>query len=240
MSAHEHCSYVPSGRNLAWAGLLLATAALGASGNRVEAAVIISNLNNSTDNLDINNGTPGDPNQNWDASSFHTDSNTYTLTDIVAQVSLDPSSTSTNFELQLRADTPSGPGAVIVTLTPSTLITGSISNITFTPQSSVTLQANTTYWVSANVTQGSVQWRVPSDFTTTGPATLGNPAFANSTDNGITWTTAEITPDMFEVDGQVGGTTVVPEPPAIAIWTLALAATALVASRRRSATASST
>jgi hypothetical protein len=207
----------------------------------VDAAVIISNLNNSSNATDINNGTPGDPNQNWDASSFHVDSNNYSLSDIVVQVALDPSSTSSNFQLQLRADTPSGPGAVIVTLTPSQPVTSSIADITFTPQSAVTLQANTTYWVTADVTQGSVLWRVSSDFSTTGPATLGNPAFAFSADNGVTWTTVpEFQPDKFQVDGEIGGSTVVPEPPAIVIWMLALTATALVATRRVSAAVSLT
>jgi hypothetical protein len=154
------------------------------------------------------------------------------LTHVVVQIQLDPASDSTNFQLQIRADTPSGPGAVLVTLTPTSPITTSIADITFAPQSSVTLQANTTYWVSANVTQGTVDWRVSSDFTTTGPGTLGNPSFASSTDNGLTWATAEIEPELFQVDGEPTGTTVVPEPPAILIWTLTLAATALVVYRR--------
>src|SRR5262249_20268344 len=98
MSGREHCSYFPSGRGLAWAGLLLTMAGSAFLGRPVEAAVIVSNLNNSSNAADINNGTPGDPNQNWDASSFHVDSNNYTLSDIVVQISLDPNSTSTNFE----------------------------------------------------------------------------------------------------------------------------------------------
>src|SRR5262245_3456117 len=78
MSGREHCSFVPSRRSLAWAGLLLAMAVPALSGKPLEAAVIVSNLNNSTIGSDPNNGTPGDANQNWDASSFHVDSNRYT------------------------------------------------------------------------------------------------------------------------------------------------------------------
>ncbi len=241
MSGRDQCSKAASsGRPWAWAALLLAVVAPALCVKPANAAVIISNLNNSSNAADPNNGTPGSPNQNWDASSFHVDSTNYTLTDVVAQIQLEPGSDSTNFQLQIRADTPSGPGAVLVTLTPTAPITTSIADVTFAPQSSVTLQANTTYWVSANVTQGTVDWRVASDFTTTGPGTLGNPSFASSTDNGVTWTTAEIEPDIFQVDGEITGTTtVVPEPSASLIWTLTLAATALVGYRRRPASASS-
>ena len=88
------------GRQWAQVGVLLAMTAPALWGKPAEAAVIISNLNNSSDVANINNGTPGDPTQEWDASSFHTDNNTYSLSDIVAQISLDPNSTSTNFQLQ--------------------------------------------------------------------------------------------------------------------------------------------
>jgi hypothetical protein len=162
---------------------------------------IISNLDQGSQGSATNTLTA------WYGIGFTTDATAYQLTNVVAVLS--KVSDGDNISLDIRSNSSDSPGSLLANLTTTQMLlgNGNSSNITFTPSSTLTLQANTAYWITANITTGSVNWQTSNSTTTTGPGSLLTPNFlANSSDQGGTWLTPTLLGNgnktlLFEVNG---------------------------------------
>jgi hypothetical protein len=200
-------------------GLLFAVLA---TATRSEAAVIVSNLSDTV------NGTStiyaSGPPQEY-AQEFVTGSSSVTLASVVAAVG--DASGSFTAQVELVANNGGQPGSsAFTTFTFSAISSGIPSDLTFTPNSTVVLSANTDYWfiLSATGTTGSYKW----DYTDTNSTSL--PLYAVSKNSGSSWTTYSSGPELIEVNSvdQVS----VPEPSYLLLSGLALVGCGLTMRRR--------
>jgi hypothetical protein len=124
----------------------------------------VSNLSETRNNfLNVNN-------DQYVGSSFTTDSNSYTLNSVTARFQED---TEANLFLNIFSDNSGVPGTLIGQLSPTQdIVTGSFNDYLFTPNSSVTLAANTTYWLTGE-SSGSYKWGNNPSFNHTGASYKG-------------------------------------------------------------------
>jgi hypothetical protein len=184
-------------------------------------SIIVSNL------TDIANGTgtiySSGPPQSY-AQEFVTGSSSVVLSSIV--VSLGNASGSFTAVADLVADNSGLPGSTVLTgFTVPAVPTGSPANRTFTPSSSVTLNANTDYWfvLSASGSGGDYQWQY------TNTLSPSFPNYAVSTNSGTSWTVG--TPaGPFLLEATAASS--VPEPSSLVLVTCGFLAFAAVLSRR--------
>lgn len=177
--------------------VVLGGIAYGSASPSAKASTLFSNLSQPVD------ASTSNASVFWNASAFTTDSHSYSLSDIVVPIHVD--SGPTNFTLDIRSDASGSPGAVLDTLTATTPIPSSFGNVVFTPDNPLTLQPGTTYWVSADVSQGIVDWQFTKSLGSTGPASLATNNYADSQDLGTTWNIfpndpTDNVPVMFQVD----------------------------------------
>ncbi len=125
----------------------------------------------------------------------------------------------------LVTDSSGTPGTtVLTTFTLPTIPTGTTySDETFTPNSSVMLSANTSYWfiLSASGT-GYYRWGYTDSTSYTGSGSLGE--IGVSTNNGTSWTTHPLSygPEILQVNSAS-----VPEPSSLALMALGVGVTAM-------------
>jgi hypothetical protein len=167
-----------------------------AAAGQSQAAVIVSNLSatvNGTSSIDASG-----PPQEY-AQQFVTGGSSFTLASIVAPVGDATGSFTASAELVTNNGGQPG-GTVVTTFTLPTISTGAPSDLTFTPNSSVVLSANTDYWFVLSATgTGGYKW----NYTDANSASL--PLYASSNDSGSSWTVNSNGPEIIEVDS-------VPEP----------------------------
>jgi hypothetical protein len=143
------------------------------------------------------------------AMGFTMGSSSYSLTDAQVVLTLqavtsNPPSLSNAPLLQLWSDVSGAPGAALLTFTAPTLTNGTAQTFTFTPSSSFSLQANTSYFLyltSSNSGGAYFQWLADNPgVTPTGPGAT----FLSSTTS---------VDNSFQIDGQIqSDVVVVPEP----------------------------
>lgn len=185
-------------------------------------AVILSNLTaavNGTGTI-YNSGPP-----QWYAQEFLTGSSSELLSSII--VPLGDASGSFTAGAQLVNNNSGLPGSTVLTgFTVPMIPTGSPTDLTFTPMSSVTLAANTDYWfiLAAAGSGGDYQW----PYTNTLSASFLN--YAVSENSGATWTVGA-PPGPFLLEATAPSP--VPEPSSLVLVTCGFLTFAVVLSRRR-------
>ena len=141
---------------------------------------------------------------NWLANSFTMDGTSRSLQSVTLSLA-DGNAVGGTFQVQVWDDGGSKPGTVIATLSGnSDPLTENIYS--YTPSATVTLSANTKYWVvaEASTTSGIYNWNIANPSVSTGVGTLGG--WSGTADAGSFWTAENNTgPFMFNV-------TAVPEP----------------------------
>jgi hypothetical protein len=168
------------------------------------AATIVSNLTDPVDGA----GTiyASGPPQDY-AQEFTTGSQSAQLGSIIAD--LGPTSGTFTAFAELVADNGGLPGSSVLTsfIVPA-IPTSSPSDVTFAPNSSIILSANTNYWFVLSATgTGSYKWQ----YTDTLSSSLPNYAYSH---DGVNWTTGEGGPFLIEVDST-------PEPSSLGLIGLA-------------------
>ena len=183
--------------------------------------VIVSNLS------DTLNGTgtiySSGPPQSY-AQEFLTGNSSVVLSSIVVPLG-DATGTFTP-SAELVADNSGLPGSTVLTgFTVPAVPTGSPADLSFTPTSSVTLNANTDYWfvLSASGSGGDYEWQYTNTLSTSFPN------YAVSNNNGASWAIGT-PPGPFLLEAT---TTSVPEPSSLALVACGFLTFAVVLSRRR-------
>jgi hypothetical protein len=187
-----------------------------------DAGVIVSNLSQTSNG----HGTifAAGPPQEY-AQEFTTGSQSVALGTVIALVG-DATGTF-NPSADLVTDNNGQPGSTVVTtFTVPTIPTGTtLQNETFTPNSSVTLSANTSYWfiLSATGTDDSAfyRWGFTDSTSSTGSGSIGMIGVSQS--NGESWTVHPLSfgPQMLQVNSAS-----VPEPTSLILMALAAPAIA--------------
>jgi hypothetical protein len=191
------------------------------------ATIIVSDV---TDTL---NGTgtiySSGPPQSY-AQEFLTGNSSAVLGSIV--VALGNASGSFTAAAQLVGDNSGLPGSTVLTgFTVPTIPTGSPKDLTLTPTSSVTLKANTDYWLilSATGSGGDYEWQY------TNTLSPSFPNYALSNDSGASWTIGTPPgPFLLEADAGAGS---VPEPSSFLLGAIGMLAFGMVVCGRRLRTA---
>ena len=183
------------------------------------AGIIISNLGDAQNGAGTIYAPPAP--QEY-AQEFTTGSQSVELGTVIAQ--LGAASGSFTASAELVADNSGLPGSTVLTSFTVPSIGTSYSGLTFTPNTSVLLSANTNYWfVLAASGTGSYKW----GYTDTLNASLPN--YAVSDNSGSTWTIG--TPaGPFLI--QVNSAAAVPEPSSIVLIALGVPAIAMAMRRR--------
>jgi hypothetical protein len=143
---------------------------------------------------------------NWQANSFTMDGTSRSLQSVT--LSLDNgNAVGGNFQVQLWSSGGSQPVTLLATLSGNSnpLTANSYS---YTPSSTVTLSADTKYWVVAegSTTSGTYNWNFATSSASTGVGTLGG--WSNTANAGTSWN-AEINIEPFMFNVTAGA---VPEP----------------------------
>jgi hypothetical protein len=159
------------------------------------------------------------------AQEFVTGNSSVVLSSII--VPLGDASGTFTAAADLVADNSGLPGSSVLTLfTVPTIPTGSATDLTFTPTSSVTLKANTDYWFVLSATgSGSYQWQ----YTNTLSASFPNYAVSSSNTMGATWTVGT-PPGPFLLGANAAA---VPEPSSLVLAAIGLLALGMVVRARR-------
>jgi hypothetical protein len=194
-------------------------------------AVLISTLGQPfRDNVPIGNNPnpqpppPLSPFWEWAAQSFTTDNNSYRLTSIDAVVGNGAASPVVVSELRkddvLTTEIDSTPSGLITSFTAPSVL-GAPSARSFTPNTNVTLEPNTTYWFLLGASgSGTYDWSYIEGSSYTGPGSIrAQNAFAQSDNSGVDWRYFALTahPLYFQVNVEV------PEPCAFALSAMGLA-----------------
>lgn len=185
----------------------------------------------TTSNLSFpDTGWPGDlaTSTAYLASSFTTTgSGSYTLGSVTVRMgqAVTPGG---GFVLELWSQSSSRPGARIAQLVGET--NPQSGTFTYTPATTVTLNANATYWVVATVTSGGTgefRWLAAANNNQTGDWTIGN-NIGFSGNAGANWSIMSFPPSLFSV-----AATAVPEPSGLML--VLVAGACLCSCRRRPA-----
>jgi hypothetical protein len=163
----------------------------------VESASAITQVSNlsETQNSGWNVGDYGIGTQ-YTGSSFTTDSDSYTVNSVTARFQ---ELTEGNLFLNIFSDNSGLPGTLIGQLsTNQNILPGSHNNYVFTPNSSVTLAANTTYWLTGE-SSGWYQWGNTSSPNQTGAWGIGD-GIVYSSNQGASWNSFSNNPLQFSVD----------------------------------------
>ena len=136
-------------------------------------------------------------------SSFTTDGNNYSLNSVTARLF---EITEDNFSFNLYTDDGGLPGIVIGELnTTADIVNAAFNDYLFTPNSSINLDANTTYWIIGSITgSGLYAWGVTGSFNQTGPGawTIGD-ANVTSINGGSSWQTDGLSTTQFSIDADI-------------------------------------
>lgn len=166
----------------------------------------------------------------WAAQSFVTDNTTYQLSSVEVLIGNREGSPSVVAELHAYGGA-TGIGTTLSTFTIAPVPAGDPAPVMLVPNTAVTLDPHTTYWVVLGVSGvDSFGWSYAKGNATTGPGSLG--AFGYSIDAGLSWAPGTFdTPNPHQLRV---GITVIPEPTtAVGLSGLVLLAGSLVQHRRR-------
>jgi hypothetical protein len=206
-------------------------------GSSRAGTVLVSTLSQPfRDNVPIGNNPnsqpppPGSPFWEWAAQSFTTDNHSYILHSIDAVVGNGAASPVVVSELRKDdglKEIDSTAAGLITTFT-APLVSGAHSVRTFTPNSNLNLEPNTTYWFLLGASgSGTYDWSYIEGASYTGPGTIrAENAFAQSDNSGVDWRYFALTahPFYFQVN-------VVPEPSAFVLAAMGVALLSLKRSR---------
>lgn len=144
----------------------------------------------------------------WAAQSFVTDGSSYTLTSIETPLGI--FSGSPTIVAELRADSGSQPtGTTLTTFTLGSVPSGTPSVVTLTPDSSVSLDPTTTYWLVIGLSgTGSFGWSYAQGNNFIGPGSFASYGYSN---DGVNW--FDFGSDSpYKMRVNVSATSSVPEP----------------------------
>jgi len=189
--------------------------------NRAQADVIVSNLSAPVGG---SGGIYPAPQPQEYAQEFTTGNQAYMVGTVIAQLGA-ASGTFTPFA-ELVTNAAGVPSSTVLTTFSVPTIGTAYSNLTMTPAANVMLSANTSYWfVLGEAGTGTYRWSYTDN------ATSSISTYANSHDNGATWTPFNNGPFLIEVDSaQISA---VPEPSTLALSGLAAVIGIGVLRRRR-------
>lgn len=202
--------------------LSIVTVAVIGSWNYGQAATIVSNLSEAVDGTGTVYGS-GPP--QYYAQEFATGSQNMQLADIIA--ALGDSTQPYTASAELVSNSGGLPSSTVLTTFTVPAISMAYSNLTFTPNSTVALNANTDYWFVLGATgDGEYSWQ----YTNTLNAAL--PDYAVSNDGGMTWSVGN-PPGPFLIQVDSGAASTVPEPSSFSmIGLLGIGFVAAIGARR--------
>jgi hypothetical protein len=119
----------------------------------------------------------------WASQSFATDGTSYDLIDVKIVAGLREGAPLVIAEL--RADTATGPGAVITSFTVPTISTGTPEQVTLTPDNPVVLNASTIYHLVFTALDGKIGVSYANTNNSVGPGSFGNYFYSL---DGVDWT----------------------------------------------------
>jgi hypothetical protein len=163
----------------------------------VESASAITQVSNlsETQNGSSGVGDHGSGTQ-YLGSSFTKDSNSYTLNSVTASFI---EITEADLFLKIFSDNSGVPGTPVGQLsTNQNILPGSINNYLFTPNSSVTLAANTTYWLTGE-SSGYYGWGTTGSPNQAGAWTIGD-GIVVSHNQGSSWDSNANVSGQFSID----------------------------------------
>jgi hypothetical protein len=178
------------------------------------ADTVVNNLDQSVAGFETSFHDPSSGAFEWYAQSFSTGANAYHLDSIIAPLGNATGGAGLNVVAELRlgaGSVPANTGTPLVFSSP--LSTTVIENVTLTPSTPVTLEANQTYWLvfGANAAPSATEavgydWNFARSALWTGDGTLGGWSLYDETSLG--WSAVEVNaPQMLGVMA-----TVIPEP----------------------------
>jgi hypothetical protein len=211
---------------------LAAIAAFAISSRLFAGPIVLSNnLAEPTANADTISTT------HWEAISFTTDNNAYTLDTVTLLMELGGGAASAADigalavadipEVDLYSDNSGSPGSLIAALAAIGTPSFSLQNIDFAGGGNA-LAANSTYWIVLQATSGVVAWGFPTDDNGTG---IGfTDVWGETNDGGGSWTIHSVDqPDQAEVTADLVGA---PEPSTLLLTGVGFLALAGVVRRR--------